>query len=90
MKTYIEIEVDVDFDYTPAYKGSRWEPPEDAVVDITAVKLGKADILHVLPDDTINSLIDACYDEVAYQQEIAMEARAEVLYEERAMNHGLY
>ena len=64
MKTYIEIEVDIEYDYSPAVKATHIDPPEHEELLITSVTLNGLDIFAHLEDDHVTQLTDAALEEV--------------------------
>ena len=52
----------VEFDFSLGQKGSQWEPPEPASVDIVAVFAGDMDIYPDLSKETIDSIKEFCLE----------------------------
>ena len=63
MKMYLEIEVDVEFDYTKAVAATMIDPPVVEAVEITSVKLEGLELFDYLTDDHLVQLSDAAMDE---------------------------
>ena len=63
MKMYLEIEVDVEFDYTKAVVATMIDPPVFEALEITSVTLNGLDIFTHLEDDHLDQLTDAALDE---------------------------
>lgn len=69
-ETSIELNIEVEFVYTPAERGSRdrWgiqeEPDFDAEIEITKVTAGKLDITELLTDKQMEDLEEQAFKEV--------------------------
>ena len=64
MKTYIEIEVDIEFDYTKEEPATMIDPPVYAAVEITSVKLEGLEIFEHITGEHIGQINEAAWEEV--------------------------
>lgn len=78
-----DIEVEVEYDYTPGYRGSWNEPPCYPEAEITSVKWLGVEILKNLPEETVIRLVEDAFNDVTGEANQAMEDRAESRYFER-------
>ena len=63
MKMYLEIEVDVEFDYTKAVVATMIDPPVFESLEITSVMFYGVELLAHITDDHLDQLTDAALDE---------------------------
>jgi hypothetical protein len=64
-----DLEVGVDFDYTPAEKGDFYTPPVSEEVELTAVCLGEVNILDILNQVTIDEIVQNVFDSMEQEPE---------------------
>ena len=62
-KTFIEIEVEVEYDYQPYEPQSKDCPETYAEVTIGTVKILNQDIYSFLEDDTLENLEQQCFED---------------------------
>jgi hypothetical protein len=60
--TYIELEIEVDYDYQPSEKASSTYPGCESSVELNAVFAGGIDILNSLTESEKEELIQKCFD----------------------------
>ncbi len=65
MKIWIELELDVEYDYSPSVEQTRTDPAWDAELTVTSVALGGFLLDALLPKDINEQILTACWDEVA-------------------------
>lgn len=89
MKAYLELELDIEYEYTPLCKGSRneygvpMEPDSPEDMEITAIMLGDLNIIDKLDADDIQSLKPDCWEDMAANSVDAAEYRAECARDEK-------
>ncbi len=73
MKSYIEIETEVDYNYIPGEKCVMWgdnaHPGCDAEIEISSVMWRGIDITEKLTNEEISTITTACFEEVAEDNE---------------------
>ena len=83
MKTWIEIEVEVDYTHFPEEKQSFDSPGWPSETEITSVKLGDLEIVDLLDERTIMDIAKIAEEDWQSEREAAEEAAAESRYEAR-------
>lgn len=69
MKVWVEIEVDVEYDYSPGCAETQTDPACDAELTVTAIELDTYDIAPRLSTDNLSHIRACCWDEVLKDNE---------------------
>lgn len=89
-----EVEIDVEYRIHPGFKGTYYQPPEEASAEIIAVTIIAEDgtkypapwLADMLCDD--EEVLSLCLLDEAERYEDAMDQRAEAKREERMLGDG--
>ena len=57
-------EVELEFNYTPAYSATLYEPGSDAEVEITAIMYKDVDISPIISDKDYDAIEEYIYDQI--------------------------